>query len=239
MENVEIAQVLNEYAALLDIQGESPFRVRSYRKAAQTIEGLSQPVAQILHEGEDLTALPGIGDRMAQHVQEVVETGTLSALEKTPKEVPRSLAGLMELETLGPKKAKQLYEHLGITSVSALQNALDSGAVAKLAGFGQKTVEKLRRAIKEAEGHARRLRLVDADQLVQPLLAYLRAAPGIDQVEVAGSLRRRKETVGDVDILVSCDKPQLVMNYFQSYPQAKRVEVAGTTRGTILLRSGL
>lgn len=239
MENVEIAQVLREYAALLDIQGESPFRVRSYNKAAQTIESLSQPVSQLLHAGKDLTALPGIGDRMADHVREIVETGTLAALEKTQKNVPRSLAKLTQLETLGPKKARQLYDHLGITSVAALQDALDSGAVAKLPGFGQKTVEKLRRAITEAARHARRLKLVDADRLVQPLLAYLRQAPGIDRVKVAGSLRRRKETVGDVDILVVCDQPQPVMQHFHSYPQVERVEGAGPTRSTIALRSGL
>jgi DNA polymerase/3'-5' exonuclease PolX len=144
---------------------------------------------------------------MADHIREIVETGTLAALEKTQKDVPRSLAKLTQLETLGPKKAKQLYEHLGITSVAELQDALDSGAVQKLPGFGQKSAEKLRSAIAEAKGQARRLKLGDADQLVRPLLAYLRQAPGIEQVEVAGSLRRRKETIGDVDILVACGKP--------------------------------
>src|SRR5262245_50748124 len=155
MENVEIAQVLSEYAALLDVQEESPFRVRSYRKAAQTLENLSQPVVQLLHAGKDLTALPGIGERMAAHIQEIVETGTLAALDKTQEHVPRSSAELTELETLGPKKAKQLYKHLGITSLAALRDALESGAVEKLAGFGQKTTEKLRRAVREAEGRAR------------------------------------------------------------------------------------
>jgi DNA polymerase (family 10) len=239
MENVEIAGVLNEYAALLDIQGESPFRVRSYRKAAQTLEGLSRPVAQLLREEEDLTQFPGIGNRMAEHIQEIVETGTLSALEKTQKEFPRTLTELTELETLGPKKAKQLYDQLGIASVSDLRKALGSGEIEKLPGFGEKTVEQIRYALKESAGRTRRLKLADADQLIQPLLAYLRKAPGIDQLEVAGSFRRRKETVGDVDILATCNKPHPVMEHFQSYPQVKRVESAGTTSGTIILRSGL
>jgi DNA polymerase (family 10) len=239
MENVEIAQVLNEYAALLEIQNESRFRVRSYRQAARTVEGLSQPVARLLQEQTDLTALPGIGGRMAAHIQEIVKTGTLAAFEQTQKVVPRSLTELLELETLGPKKAKQLYEQLGITSIAALQEALETGAVEKLAGFGPTTVDRLRRAITEATGRARRLKLADADQLVEPLLAYLRHAPGIGQVEVAGSLRRRQETIGDIDILVTCDTPQPVMAHFVSYPQVQRAERVGTTRGTIILRSGL
>jgi DNA polymerase (family 10) len=239
MENVEIAQVLNDYAALLEIQGESPFRVRAYHQAARTVENLSQPLAQLLQTHADLTALPGIGERMAAHIQEIVETGTLAALQQTQQTVPRSLTALLEIESLGPKKAKQLYEQLGVTSVAALQEALDSGAVAKLAGFGPKTVEKLRQAIAATTGQARRLKLADADQLVEPLLAYLRSAPGIGRVEAAGSLRRRQETIGDIDILVTCHKSHAVMEHFLSYPQGQRAERAGSTRGTLILRSGL
>jgi DNA polymerase (family X) len=162
VENIEIARTLSDYAALLDIQGESPFRVRAYRQAAQAVEELLQPVTQILREGGDLTALPGVGDRMAAHIQEIVETGTLLALEQTQKDVPQSLAELIKLETLGPKKAKQLYERLGVTSVSGLKDALDAGAVEKLPGFGPKTVERLRHAVTEAAGQARRFKPADA-----------------------------------------------------------------------------
>jgi DNA polymerase (family 10) len=163
MENIEIAQTLSDYAALLDIQGESPFRVRAYRQAAQTIEELAQPVAQLLREGGDLTALPGVGDRMAAHIQEIIETGTLSALKRSPKDSLRSPTELVELEALGSKKAKQLYERLGIASVSELKDALDAGVVEKLPGFGPKTVEKLRRAVAEAVGQAHCLKLADAE----------------------------------------------------------------------------
>lgn len=239
MENIEIAHMLNDYAALLDIQGENRFRVLSYRKAAQTLEGLSQPVEQLLQEEEDLTALPGIGKRMVEHIQEIVETGTLTALEQIQKQAPRSLAELTALDNVGPKKAKQLYDQLNVASLSELQAALDAGKVEKLPGFGPKSVQKIRRALKEVKERGRRFKLVDADQLIQPLLDYMRKAPGIDQLEVAGSFRRRKETVGDVDLLATCDRPQPVMTHFQSYPQIKRVEGAGTTRGTVILRSGL
>lgn len=239
MDNVEIAHVLNEYAALLEIQGESPFRIRAYHHAARTLEGLSQPVVQLLQEQADLTALPGVGDRIAAHIQEVVNTGTLAAFEQTQKEMPRSLTELLKLETLGPQKVKQLYEQLGVSSVAELQKALAAGNVEKLAGFGPKTVARLQRAITEATGYAHRLKLADADRLVEPLLAYLRHAPGVGQVEVAGSLRRRQETIGDIDILVTCNRPQPVMDHFLSYPDRQRAERAGITRGTIILHSGL
>lgn len=239
MENVEIAQILNDYADLLDIQGENPFRVRAYRKAVQTIESLSRPVAELVEEGEDLTNLPGIGVSIAEHIQEILRTGTLKAFEELRKDVPATLAELVQLEGLGPKRTKQLYRELGITSIADLQEALDAGKVEALPGFGKKSAEKIRQSIRTFKQRPERFKLMDADQLVRPLLDYLRNAPGIEQLEVAGSYRRRMETVGDVDILVTCENPKPVMKRFQSYPQVARVVAAGTTRGTVILRSGL
>jgi DNA polymerase (family X) len=239
MENVEIARVLDEYADFLDIQEENPFRVRSYRKAAQTIEGLSRPVAQLIEEGEDLTKLPGIGSSMAEHIREILTTGTLAALADMRQELPETLAVLLQLEHLGPKRARRLYEELDITSIPELVEALDAGKVEALPGFGKKTTESLRRAIKSFEQRGQRFLLADADQLIQPLLKYLRQAPGVEALEVAGSFRRRRETVGDLDILVTCERPEPVMQHFESYPHVDRVEMAGTTRGTVVLQSGL
>ena len=239
MENVEIARILNEYADLLDIQGENPFRVRAYRNAAQTIAGLSRPVAQLVEEGEDLRRLPGIGSSMAEHLREILETGTLSALKRMRQELPRTLAELVQLEKLGPKRAKRLYDELGITSLSELAEALDAGKIEALSGFGKKTADNLRRALEEFARHTKRSLLADADQLVQPLLKHLRQAPGIEELEVAGSYRRRQETVGDLDILVACEDPRPVMQHFRTFPQVEHVEMAGTTRGTVVLRSGL
>ena len=147
MENVEIARRLEEYADLLESRDENPFRVRSYRKAAQTVAGLSRPIPQLLGAGEDLTMLPGIGTSMAAHLKEIVETGSLVALEQMRQEFPETLTELMRLEKLGPKRARQLYNALGITSVSELAAAIDAGKVGALPGFGQKTVENLRHAI--------------------------------------------------------------------------------------------
>jgi DNA polymerase (family X) len=239
MENVEIARVLNEYADLLDIQGENPFRVRSYRNAAQTVAGLSQPVAQLIEAGEDLRKLPGIGSSMAEHLKEILETGTLSGLEEVRRALPPTLTELMQLHHLGPKRARQLYDTLGITSVSELAAAIDTGKVEALPGFGKKSAGNLSRALEEFERRTKRFLLADADQLVQPLLRYLRQAPGIIELEVAGSYRRRQNTVGDIDILATGENSEPVMRHFQSYQYIERVEMAGTTRGTVVLRSGL
>ena len=147
MENVEIARVLNEYADLLEIQGENTFRIRSYRQAARTIEGLSQPVAQLADDEKELQTLPGIGTRMVEHLKEILKTGTLAALKATQEKVPATLTELMQLEGLGPKRAKKLYETLGIASVADLGKAIKGHKVAELPGFGEKTVRKLREAI--------------------------------------------------------------------------------------------
>lgn len=239
MENVEIARVLNEYADLLDIKGGNAFRVRSYRKAAQAVEGLSRPLGQMIEDGEDLTAIPGIGASMAEHLGEIVETGRYRALEKLKKELPGSLASLMHLEHLGPKKAKQLHDELGVSSIEELQKALAQGKIQRLRGFGKTSADKLRRAIRSQAQRGQRIRLADADQLMQPLLDHLRKTKGIQKLEVAGSYRRRKETVGDVDVLVACRTPKAVMKRFTSYPKVEEVEMAGTTRGTVVLTSGL
>ncbi|MGE5818655.1 MAG: DNA polymerase/3'-5' exonuclease PolX, partial [Deltaproteobacteria bacterium] len=226
-------------ADLLEIQGEGLFRVLAYRKAARTVESLSQPIAQLLAEGKDLEELPGIGKSMAEHIEEIVKTGTLKALRKLHKEIPATLDELLEIEGLGPKRTKQLYDKLGISSIKELERALDGGKVASLRGFGQKSVDKIRQAIQNLGKHPKRFKLLDADQLVRPLIEYLRKGGGIEQLEVAGSYRRRMETVGDIDILAASDSPEAVMQRFQTYPEVERVVAAGTTKGTVILRSGL
>ena len=239
MENVEIARILEEYADLLEVSDDNPFHVRSYRKAAQTVAGLSRPVTQLAEAGEDLTKLPGIGTSMATHLKEIVETGSLTVLKQMGQEFPETLTELMRLEKLGPKKARKLYDALDITTVSELAAAIETGQVEALPGFGKKTVENLRRAISQSAQNMQRFLLADADQLIQPLLQYLRAGPGIETLDVAGSYRRRQETVGDIDLLATCENPPPLMQHFRSYPEVEHVEMAGTTRAATVLRSGL
>ncbi|HEY7219001.1 MAG TPA: helix-hairpin-helix domain-containing protein, partial [Candidatus Binatia bacterium] len=149
MENVEIAHVLIKYADLMEIEGEDLFRIIAYRNAARTIESLSQPIAQLIASGEDLKKLklPGIGKSMAEHVEEIVKTGTLQALELIRKKLPGTLDELLEIEGLGPKRTKQLYEKLGISSIKQLEQAIESGKLDSLRGFGEKSIGKIREAI--------------------------------------------------------------------------------------------
>ncbi|MBI4408933.1 MAG: DNA polymerase/3'-5' exonuclease PolX [Gemmatimonadetes bacterium] len=239
MENVEIAAVLNEVADALEIQGANQFRVRAYRNAARTIETLTRPVSQMVANGEDLEELPGIGKDLSAYLTELCQTGHLKLLEEIEKSVPASLLQLMRLEGLGPKRAKLLNEKLGVCSIEDLEKAIDNGTLEEVRGFGEKSVEKLRRAIGELRRHTARFRLSEADQFVQPLLDYLRAAPEVKIIEAAGSYRRRRETVGDIDLLAICTRPRTVMQRFTQYPEAARVESAGGTRGTIVLKYGL
>lgn len=241
MENVEIAHLLSKYADLIEIQGADLFRIQAYRNAARTIESLTQPVAQLLDEGKDLKKLklPGIGKSMAEHIEEIVKTGTLGTLAELRKKLPATLDELLEIEGLGPKRTKQLYEKLGISSVKKLEEAIASGKLESLAGFGKKSIEKISRGIQNLEKRPKRFKLIDADQLVRPLVEYLRKGGNIEQLEVAGSYRRRMETVGDIDILAASENAKAVMQRFQTYPEVERMIAAGTTRGTMILRSGL
>ncbi len=239
MENVEIAERLGRIADLLEIRGDNPFKIRAYRNAARTVEGLAEPIAEMVRRGEDLETLPAVGKDMAGYITELVRTGHLRRLESLEKRTPHGAAELVRLEGIGPKKALRLGKELGIRSIDELERALDKGEVEKLAGFGKRSAEKLRQAIRDYRKHRERYKLSDADQLVRPLLDYMRDAPGAREVEVAGSYRRRVETIGDVDILVAARPARPVMEHFTEYPEAVRVESAGTTRGSIVLRNGL
>jgi DNA polymerase (family 10) len=239
MENVEITHVLSEVADLLEIQGANPFRVRAYRNAVQTIDGLTRPLAEMVGDGEDLTELPGIGKDIAGYIAELVHTGELRLLRSLEKEVPGTLADLLRLDGVGPKRAERLWHELGVESLDDLEEALDEGRVQALRGFGEKTAQRMRRSIDDFRRHAGRALISEADELVRPLLAHMADAPGIEVLEVAGSYRRRKETVGDLDLLAVCDESRPVMDHFTRYPDARWVESAGETRGTIVLRTGL
>ena len=240
MENIEIAQVLDELADLLEIRGSNPFRIRAYRNAVRTVQGQTRGLRQMLAEGEDLTELPGIGKDMAAHIQELVETGRLGRLEEVAQEVPRSLVELVKLDGVGPKKAKKLWEELGVTDLELLEAELQKGTVQELEGFGQKTVEKIAEAIDAYRTRSGRFRLDTADDLIRPLVEYMREAPGVERVEVAGSYRRRRETVGDVDLLAQCEGSGAeVVTYFTRFGSVEKVVNEGDTKGSVVLRSGL
>jgi DNA polymerase (family 10) len=240
MENLDIARVLETLADLLEIQGANPFRIRAYRNAINTIESLSRPIAAMVEAGEDLTDLPAIGDNVAAHIVELLETGRIGRLDEVTAEIPITLVELVRLDGVGPKKAKKLFDELGVRTVDDLEAQLDAGTVEDLAGFGKKSVEKIRGAIEDYRKHTGRFQIHEAEQLIEGLLRWVRMAPGVEEIEIAGSLRRRKETIGDVDILARCEGDGTpAVDHFVAFDGAARVLGAGPTKGSIVLHSGL
>ncbi len=239
MDNPEIARILEEVADILEIQSANQFRIRAYRNAARTVESLTTPLRKWVEENRSLTDLPGIGKEMGNHIREMVETGTLGFRDELLADVPRSLIELMRLPNLGPKKAKKVYDELKISSVDELEAAAKAGIIAAVPGFGAKTQEKILAGIVEYRQHGSRFLLPAAERLVEPLLAYLRETPELERLEVAGSYRRRKETIGDIDLLAIASEPVPVMERFRSYPQVDKILNAGDTKSTVVLGSGL
>ncbi len=239
MENLEISRVLEDVAALLEIQGANPFRIRAYQNAARVVESHSTPLKRMVQEETDLTELPGIGKGIAADITQLLSEGKLGTLEELAETVPLSLIELTRLPGVGAKRARKLWDELGIETIDQLEEAAAAGDVAALAGFGAKSQEKILRGIEAHRRRIGRFKLSDADQYVEPLLAHLRALPAVQRLEVAGSYRRRRETVGDIDLLAIATEPQEVVEGFTSYPDVKSVELAGDTKVTVVLRSGL
>ncbi|MCL7972453.1 MAG: DNA polymerase/3'-5' exonuclease PolX [marine benthic group bacterium] len=240
MENLEIAAALKEMATLLEIKGgANPFRIRAYRNAVRTIEEHPVPMRKLLEEGEDLTELPAIGKDMASHIAELVNTGRLSELEAVAEEVPRSLVEVTRIPNVGPKKTAKLWKDLGVETVADLAAVAAEGKIAGLEGFGKKSEEKILAAVERYQEREVRFRIDQADQLVRPLVEHMEADKRVQTLEVAGSYRRRKETVGDIDLLVQSDEPEPVMKRFTGWSQVAEVVGAGETRGSVVLKSGL
>jgi DNA polymerase (family 10) len=240
MENAEIARLFRELADFLEIEGANPFRVRAYRTAARTVESHPDDVsAMALREPDRLTELPGVGDDLAGKIVEMVRTGRLHALDEAHKRLPRGLPALMRLPGLGPKRVKALFQELGVGSTAQLSAAIRSGWLTEVPGFGPKTLAQLRRALAEHRGETPRLGRPAAVQYAEALLAWLKPTRGLGQIEVAGSYRRRKDTVGDLDVLATARWPEAVIERFLEHPETDEVLARGTTRATIRLRSGL
>lgn len=237
--NSDISRILQKIADLLAIEGANEFRVRSYQEAAQNIDNLSQSVASLVDEGEDLTKIPGIGSNMAEKIHEIVESGTLQQLEEIAGRTPESLTDLLRLEGLGPERVGDLYEELNIKTLEDLQEAVQKNKVRTLEGFGEKTEDKIREELNRIGESETRTLYSEAREFTQPLLTYLRELEEVEKIEVAGSYRRRKETVGDIDILVTCEKPELVMQAFTGYDDVEEIIASGETKSTVRLRSGL
>ena len=237
--NPQIANLFNRYAVLLEIKGANPFRIRAYRNAARTIENLPRDVAAMLGEGADLTELPGIGDDLAHKIADIVATEQFGELEKLKHRLPVALADLTEVPGIGPKRVKTLFRLRKIKSLKELAAAARKGRLKGLPGFGPKIEANI---LKIAEQHLtsnRRYKLSDAQQIANSLVAYLEGVPGVAKVTVAGSYRRRKETVGDLDILVTCAASAAVVQKFVTFSEVQDILAKGSTRASVKLKSGI
>jgi len=237
--NADIAALFERMADLLEIEDANPFRVRAYRRAAMTIEELPASVADMLAQGEDLTELPGIGDDLAGKIGEIVKTGHMRMLDQVEARTPSTLATLTSLPGLGPKRVHALHEALGVTTLEGLARAARAGLVRALPGFSAALEAKLLKAIGERRATETRFKISTAEDFAGKLEAYLQAAPGVGQVVVAGSFRRRKETVGDLDILVTAADGPAAIDRFVRYDEVDKVVAKGRTRSTVTLKAGL
>ncbi len=237
--NEEIAHAFDEIADLLEIEEANPYRVRAYRNAARSLRGLGREVAELLADGEDLTLLPGIGKDLAAKIQEMLETGKVRALDELHKEVPMGVEALLQIPGLGPKRVKTLYHSLGINSVKQLEQAVRAGKVRSLPGFGAGIERNILAVIDANRGTEKRFLRATVIPYAEALVAYLKRTRGVKDVVMAGSYRRGRETVGDLDILVTTKEKTAVMERFVGYEEVDDVVSSGTTRATVILRNGL
>jgi len=240
MNNARIADVFEEVADLLEFRAANPFRVRAYRKGAQTLRDLPEPVTAILADPQrDLTDIPGIGQDLADKCATLVATGQLPLLNELLAEIPESVLGLMRIPGLGPKRAAQLYKELHVTTLAELKAACEAGRVRGLKGFGAKTEQGILAGMHVAETAQVRMLWAEADVMAQALLAHLRGCPAVAQLETAGSYRRGKETIGDLDALVVSQRPGEVMDALAQFAEVVETLSRGETKMSVRTERGL
>jgi DNA polymerase (family 10) len=238
MKNQFVADILYMIADLLDLKGDIFFKTRAYRIAAQTIEALDEDIEKLVNQGR-IESIPGVGEALAKKITELVHTGKLEYLERLKKEVPTGLIDLLGIPGLGPKKVAALYKNLGITNTQELREAANKGELRTLEGFGEITERNILRGIQLREKTSGRVLLNVAYEDGTRYLTYLKRCKQIEKISIAGSLRRMKETIGDLDILISSKKPEKIMQYFVSYPEVAQVLAKGTTKSSVLLNDNL
>ena len=234
----DIVDALEEIAVLLELQGENPFKIRAYQNGARAVETLTEELDVLVRENR-VGEVKGIGDALAKKIAELWTTGRLEFLERQRAAVPPGFLQLLEIPGLGAKKIRAMHAALGVDSIASLSEACASGKVAKLAGFGAKTQQKIVDGIRNREAYSRRHHWWKAFSVAEPILAGLRALPQVDRAEHAGSLRRGLETVGDLDFIVAASDAAPVMAWFTSMPGILEVTGRGETKSSVRLADGL
>jgi len=239
--NEQVAAVFDEIADLLEVQGGNAFRIRAYRNAARTVRNVGRGMAEMLHAGEELDVLPGIGRDLAGKIAEIVAGGCCEQLEVLRRQTPPGLAELLQLPGMGPKRVQALHDALGIASLQQLQAAARQGRIQGVRGFGEAGQQRLLETVEQRLSRDRRFPLPAVSDTVAELLARLKAVPGVREAVAAGSFRRRRDAVGDVDVLVTTAdaNASAAIAAFTSLSGVTRVLAKGTTRASVVLSSGL
>jgi DNA polymerase (family 10) len=233
MDQNQVAAILDEIGTLLEIQGENAFRCNAYHNAARALQQLEMPLADLVAQ-DKLRTIPGIGETLRDKITTLVTTGRLPFHEDLRAKTPPGLLAMLRIQGMGPKKVKALYEQLGIDTLDKLKAACESGQVAELRGFGEKTQAKILEGIEFLGQGADRVRIDEALPLAELLLQQLAECPGVIRIELCGSLRRRKETIKDIDILISSAKAGPIMDAFVKLPQVVQVIAHGDTKSSII-----
>jgi len=236
MKNKEIAAIFNRIADALEIKGESGFRVLAYRKAARVIEELPEAVEE-LAEKKKLAEIPGVGKGIAQKIEEFLQTGRMKKMEEALAEIPEGLLELLNIPNLGGKTIHLAYKELGVENLNDLKRVIEDGSLAQLYGLGEKKVENIKKGIDIYEHAQERIPIAEALAIAEKIVDYLRQYPGIKHISPAGSLRRMKETVGDIDILATGDEGAAIIDYFTRCPGVTKVLAAGKTKSSILVEA--
>ncbi|MDD2647061.1 MAG: DNA polymerase/3'-5' exonuclease PolX [Patescibacteria group bacterium] len=238
MDNIEIAKIFNEIADVLELKNANPFRANAYRQAALSIESLPQDIKDI-YQDDKLKEIPGIGEKIAQHIKDLITKGHSVELDRIINSLPRGLVELLRINGLGPKKVKFIYKKFKVKSISDLKKLLNSHKLESQRGWGEKTVNNIKEGLGLYEKFSQRLPLGQVDDLVQKILHELKKNYIIDRAEIAGSFRRSKETVGDLDFLATSKRPQQAINFFCQLPEVKNILSSGPTKANVFLKRGL
>ena len=237
--NTDIAGIFDEIADFLEIEGQNPFRIRAYRNAARTVSGLGSELKDMVADGEELTRLPGIGKELATKIHEILETGTAQALIKLRQRIPQTVIEMLKLPGLGPKRVRMLYQDLKIENLAQLSEAARQRRIRALEGFGEKIEKAIFQAVEARAQKEKRFKIAAVKPILDRLIDFMKKVPGVIDASAAGSYRRCRETVGDLDILVSARKTSPVMKRFLEYEEIAEVLSGGTTRSSVVLQSGL
>jgi len=237
VKNSEICKVFQDIADLLELKGENPFKIRAYQKVVRSIEHLPVEVEQLVREGR-LNEIPGVGEAITRKITELVTTGRLEYYEKLRAEFPQGISTLLDIPGIGPKTAMLLSSELGVSSVDELEAAITSGKVALLPRLGGKTAENILRQIQALRRKDQRIPIGQALPAVDEISAGLSQSPGLKNLSPAGSLRRFRETVGDIDIMGTADNAVEIMHAFTSLPQVEEVLASGTTKSSVIVSGG-